>query len=245
MRVLIFVTLGLVVLFLVRQEAWTWLTVTRFDPVLAGYAALFGAGIVTAELLRPVLSRMPATLRFLAVVFLAAGGWAGADYVLRGTPGDGPPTAGEHIAPTGDGLSPPISGQADADGADGAGGPARVTLQRAWDGRFREVGEINGIAAAMTIDTGAVLVTLPRNEAQRLGLLAGARFDQDLSTDTGTVRAARVTLRSVRIGPVELSAVPAMILDRDAPPEVALGLSFLSRLAEMRLTGTELTLLAP
>lgn len=226
MRVLLIAILGFVLLFLVRQEAWNWLTLSRFDPVLAGYAALFGAGIVVAELLRPLLSILSSPVRFVVVVLIAAFGWAAADYVLR-------PAGDVPFQPR------PIGGN------DPNVDMAQATLTRAWDGRFRDVGEVNGLSAAMTIDTGAAFVTLPRNEAQRLGLLAGAKFDAEVVTDQGRVRAAHVRLRSVRIGDVGLTGVDAIILDRDAPPTVAIGLSFLTRLSDLSINGDSMVLRAP
>lgn len=52
-----------------------------------------------------------------------------------------------------------------------------------------------------------------------------------VSTASGTERAWRVQLNSVKVGTIEVLGVDAMVLDSDFPRDVLLGMSFLSRVS--------------
>jgi aspartyl protease family protein len=78
------------------------------------------------------------------------------------------------------------------------------------------------------VDTGATLIALGRDDAERLGLdLRSARAGVS-HTANGPVAVHMVTLDRVRVGEVELVNVAAVVLPA-AMPFVLLGNSFLSR----------------
>lgn len=52
-----------------------------------------------------------------------------------------------------------------------------------------------------------------------------------VSTASGTEKAWRVYLNSVKLGSIEVLGVDAMVLDGEFPRDVLLGMSFLSRVS--------------
>lgn len=117
-----------------------------------------------------------------------------------------------------------------------------VRIYRTPPGMYRTVGSINGQPVDFLVDTGASQVAMNAAEADRLGL--DFRVDGDpreVVTASGYARAFRVKLDSVKVGPIELHDVDAVVLDGDHPRQVLLGMSFLGRL-EMENTGDALVL---
>lgn len=113
-------------------------------------------------------------------------------------------------------------------GAAAAGGGREIVIPASPGGHFVARGTINGRSVQFMVDTGATLVALGQDEAQRLGLdwQAGQRLA--MQTANGSVAAHRVTLATLRVGDVELANVPAVVLPA-AMPMVLLGNSFLAR----------------
>ena len=104
-----------------------------------------------------------------------------------------------------------------------------IVMTAGSGGHFTAGGTINGKQVRFMVDTGATLVSLGRDDAERLGVdLASARRG-NAQTANGPVPVWLVTLNSVRIGEVELSNVGAAVLPQ-AMPMVLLGNSFLARL---------------
>ena len=104
-----------------------------------------------------------------------------------------------------------------------------IVMTAGSGGHFTAGGTINGKQVRFMVDTGATLVSLGREDAERLGVdLASARRG-NAQTANGPVPVWLVTLNSVRIGEVELSNVGAAVLPQ-AMPMVLLGNSFLARL---------------
>jgi aspartyl protease family protein len=83
------------------------------------------------------------------------------------------------------------------------------------------------------VDTGASLVALGRDDAERMGIdLNGSRTAM-MQTANGAVAAQIVTLNSVRVGDLELTNVGAVVMPQPMPM-VLLGNSFLARLQMRR-----------
>ncbi|MFY9512441.1 MAG: TIGR02281 family clan AA aspartic protease [Rubrivivax sp.] len=113
-------------------------------------------------------------------------------------------------------------------GASVVTGGREIVIPAASGGHFVAQGAINGRSVQFMVDTGATTVALGQNEAERIGL--DWKGGQQLLTQTanGTAVAHRVTLRSVRVGEVEVANVAAVVVP--APmPMVLLGNSFLGR----------------
>ena len=108
-----------------------------------------------------------------------------------------------------------------------------IVLTAGPGGHFTTMGAINGKPARFMVDTGATLVALGQDEAQRLGLdLSNAR--QGMSqTANGPVPIHIVVLSSVRVGEVEVTNVGAAVMPQSMPT-MLLGNSFLSRFQMQR-----------
>ncbi len=124
--------------------------------------------------------------------------------------------------------------------ADGGGNQSAV-LTADFQGHFVTIGNINGTSARMVVDTGASLVSMGKDEANRLGIsyLSGER--SAVSTANGVVPAYRITLDTVRVGNITLNQVDGLVQE-GSMPFVLLGMSFLRRL-EIKQDGTNMTLL--
>jgi aspartyl protease family protein len=111
-----------------------------------------------------------------------------------------------------------------------AGGYVRLRSDRS--GHYVSDVDFNGRRFRAVVDTGATLIAIRYEDARALGLITPSdRFDIRVSTANGTARAKRVTLRSVRIGSIQIDNVEAMVLDEGALGQNLLGMSFLRRLA--------------
>jgi aspartyl protease family protein len=108
-----------------------------------------------------------------------------------------------------------------------------IVLAAGPGGHFVTGGAINGRPVRFLVDTGATLVAMGRDDAQRLGLDLTSAPKAVTHTANGPVPVHLVTLRSVRVGDVELHQVGAAVLPQ-AMPVILLGNSFLSRLAMRR-----------
>lgn len=113
------------------------------------------------------------------------------------------------------------------------------------DGRGHYVAEtmVEGRALRMLVDTGASFVALRESDARAAGLREdpGGR-EYSLSTANGLVSAKGATIREMRIGPIILRDVEAVILPDSQLGSNLLGMSFLRRLRGFEITGRELTL---
>lgn len=113
------------------------------------------------------------------------------------------------------------------------------------DSRGHYVAEtvVEGRALRMLVDTGASIVALRESDARAAGVRedSGGR-DYSLSTANGIVRARGATIREMRIGPIILRDVEAVILPDAQLGSNLLGMSFLKRLRGFEITGRELTL---
>jgi aspartyl protease family protein len=107
------------------------------------------------------------------------------------------------------------------------GQTGELVLRRNAAGHYLAEGTLNGVAATFLLDTGATSVAVPRHIADRLGLEPGAPVQ--LSTANGLVRAHKTRIADLRIGPLHLSDIAAVIAPQIAGGEILLGMSALSR----------------
>jgi len=114
-----------------------------------------------------------------------------------------------------------------------------LTLARNRAGHYVADGEINGKRVTFLLDTGATWVAVPLALARELGLKRGAAVT--LQTANGAAVGYQTRLARVRLGPLELADVSAVMsggLDQDV---VLLGMSFLKRV-EFTQRGDQLIL---
>ena len=111
------------------------------------------------------------------------------------------------------------------------------------EGHFVADATVNGSRVTFMVDTGATTVALTDVTARRLGIVPmHSAYRVRLSTANGTVMAARVTLREIRLGGVSVRDVVAVVMPGNALPVDLLGMSFLSRLSKYEFAGRQLVL---
>jgi aspartyl protease family protein len=104
------------------------------------------------------------------------------------------------------------------------------------NGHYASRIEVNGRTLNALIDTGATLVILRYEDARPLGVVfPGDKFDVGVRTANGTGRARRVELRSVRLGPISINQVEALVMEQGALGTNLLGMSFLKRLSRFEV----------
>lgn len=111
---------------------------------------------------------------------------------------------------------------------------------RAWGGDIPYVdGYIGREPVRFLVDTGASEVSIPRHVAMRLGIPFQQAEQAEYVTAGGKMVGYRVILESVKVGNVEVLAVPAHVsVQRDGPEEVLLGMSFLKNVTMTLHGGT-------
>lgn len=107
-----------------------------------------------------------------------------------------------------------------------AGAERRLVLQAGSDHIFHAEGEINGQAVQGVVDTGASVVVLSTQAAQRLGVPWQAGTATQVQTASGRSAGRRVKLAQVSLGPLVARNVDAVVIDSDMP-HVLFGNSFL------------------
>ena len=113
-------------------------------------------------------------------------------------------------------------------GAAPAGVGREIVIAAGPGGHFITAGSINGRSVRFMVDTGATVLALGRDEAQRLGLDLSTAKPGVSETANGPVAVQMITLTRVRVGDVEVANVAAVVLPA-AMPYVLLGNSYLTR----------------
>lgn len=137
------------------------------------------------------------------------------------------------------GASPVALGGNSGGGGGGDGG-GTIVLPAGPGGHFLANGTINGKSANFMVDTGATMIAMGVADAERLGLKYDGGRRGTANTAGGNVPVYEVTLKSLRIGDVELYNLSAGVVP--APmPYILLGNNFLSRF-NMRREGDTMRL---
>jgi clan AA aspartic protease (TIGR02281 family) len=125
-----------------------------------------------------------------------------------------------------------------------AGKPGRaVQIPRGQSGEFALQARINGVAAAMVIDTGATSVVLTYETAKAAGLpLELLEYDVDVETAGGHTKAARLTLDRLAVGKLVERSVPALVVPHGQMKTNLLGMSFLDRMESWEVRADRLML---
>ncbi len=106
-------------------------------------------------------------------------------------------------------------------------------IQRSWDGHFRAIAKINDANVGLLIDTGASLVLLRYDDAERIGIdFDKLDFSVPLTTASGKSYVAPITIDTLKIGNVTVHDVKAAIAERGALHSSLLGMSFLEIIGE-------------
>lgn len=120
-------------------------------------------------------------------------------------------------------------------------GSSALVLKRDSSGQFHMTAQVNGEDVRFMVDTGADVVALTVDDAQRLGLdIDPAQFEAIGQTASGVGYGAPVRLDRVEIDGSEITDVEAVVLD--GLRTNLLGQSVLRRLGRMELRGDTMTL---
>jgi len=111
-----------------------------------------------------------------------------------------------------------------------APGKTQMSIAKGVGGHFWVAGAIDGHPVQFLVDTGATSIAMNEGQAKRLGLDYRAKGSpMVVGTASGTAKAWRVHLNSVKIGALEVLGVEAAVVEGDSPTEALLGMSFLNR----------------
>lgn len=111
-------------------------------------------------------------------------------------------------------------------------GPNEAIAQRGSDGSFAFDAVVNGNHVRMLFDTGATVVGLRAEDAERMGIpVSSLNFSAKIKTANGTAEVAPVTIDTMIIGNITLRKVSGFVAKQGALPQNLLGQTFLTRLS--------------
>lgn len=93
--------------------------------------------------------------------------------------------------------------------------------------QYQTSATINGRSVLVLVDTGANTVAISSAQARAMGIDYSAGMPGLVETASGTSSGYAISLQSVVVGGIEVSNVPAMVVEGDYPATVLLGMSFL------------------
>lgn len=118
-----------------------------------------------------------------------------------------------------------------------------VRLKADTQGHFSVAAHINDRPIMLMADTGATLVTLTHDDANRVGFsLRDSDFTHRTQTANGIARVAPVRLDRVRVGDIEVRDVRALVAEPGRLNVNLLGMSFMNALSRVEMRGGELVL---
>jgi len=120
---------------------------------------------------------------------------------------------------------------------------AQTEIKAGASGHFVITADIDYTPIRVLIDTGATLVAMSYEDADKAGLHPfSLDFTVPVSTANGVVKAAQATLKRVEVDNIVVYDVKALVLPKGAFNGTLLGMSFLSRLSSFGIRDGVLTL---
>ncbi|MBO9124546.1 MULTISPECIES: TIGR02281 family clan AA aspartic protease [unclassified Rhizobium] len=120
-------------------------------------------------------------------------------------------------------------------------GGKEVILHKLLNGHFEADVEINGQTITMLVDTGASMIALSREDAERVGIIPdNLTYSMSVMTANGRAQAAPVTLSEVAIGPIVRNNVAGSVAEDGRLDQSLLGMSFLETLGSLQMQTDEL-----
>ncbi|MBY5750623.1 TIGR02281 family clan AA aspartic protease [Rhizobium leguminosarum] len=120
-------------------------------------------------------------------------------------------------------------------------GGQEIILHKLLNGHFKADVAVNSQTVEMLVDTGASMVALSREDAERIGIdLSRLTYSMTIMTANGRGRAAPVTLDQVAIGPIIRNNVAASVAEDGRLDQSLLGMSFLETLGSLQMQTDEL-----
>ncbi len=108
----------------------------------------------------------------------------------------------------------------------------QLSIAQGQGGHYWVAGSINGQPVQFLVDTGATSVAINEIQARRLGI--DYRVDGRqivVGTASGTAKAWRINLNSVKVGAIDVLGVEAVVVEGGSPTDALLGMSFLGRVS--------------
>ncbi len=138
----------------------------------------------------------------------------------------------------------------DPSGPDGAAGQNAspksgytIELKADASGHYVTNVEVNGREIEVLVDTGATMVALTYEDAERAGVfITDKDFTHRSSTANGTARVAPVTIDEISIGDITVRDVRGMVSEPGALHVSLLGMTFLSQLDRVDMRAGTLVL---
>lgn len=185
------------------------------------------------------------TANLFAIVILAIAGAAGAAYALN-NPGQLTDFVRTVFLPSPATESVARAGGRDAEDSDTPTHSAEagsVSLKADDHGHFETEAEINGRPIDVMVDTGATIVALTYDDAERSGIYPKpGDFTHTVSTANGQARVAPVEIDSIRIGDITVRNIRAAVAEPGKLHRTLLGMSFLGRLSRVDMRSNTLVL---
>jgi aspartyl protease family protein len=139
-----------------------------------------------------------------------------------------------------DGTGEEASGTDDAAAIENYGD---VTLRATDNGHFETTAEVNGRDVEVMVDTGATMVALTYEDAERAGIyLSPSDFTHTVSTANGIAKVAPVEIGSITIGTITVRNVRGAVSERGNLHRTLLGMTFLGRLSRVEMRKNDLVL---
>ena len=118
-------------------------------------------------------------------------------------------------------------------------GFAAQQLEREPDGHFYAEAQVNGARVRFLIDTGATMVVLTEEDAQRAGIALGLDRETVMGVG-GPVEMIPVTIDRIAVGSLSANQLPAAVAP-DLPVSL-LGQSFLAQIGTVEISGDRMVL---
>jgi|LNFM01.1.fsa_nt_gb aspartyl protease family protein len=110
-------------------------------------------------------------------------------------------------------------------------------------GHFSTSAQVNGSSIDVMVDTGASIVALTWEDAQRAGIYVGpADFTHRVNTANGLAKVAPITISSISIGGITVRDVKGTVSEPGRLNGTLLGMTFLGRLSRAELRRNTLVL---
>lgn len=120
---------------------------------------------------------------------------------------------------------------------------ASVRIRKRRDGRFGARARVDGAPIQVLIDPGATTVMLTSSDAMSAGIRVGSTdYTTAVATAGGVTKAASVRIKSIKIGPLVINNVEALVAQPGSLSESLLGMNFIERLESFEMTNRHVTL---
>lgn len=118
-----------------------------------------------------------------------------------------------------------------------------ITLEKnPRDGQFWAEARINNKKITLLVDTGASSVALTPEDAKRAGVrLKSLNYNIPVNTAGGQVMAARTTLKSIKVGPIKVKDVGAVVIPNGLHVSL-LGMTYLGEVRKIEVSSDKMKL---